>query len=204
MLWTFDIYKKCYDLTWVANQPKLNQTLWLRPLTFTTTNQIISVCGSSASEKKQLYLICNFYPIRDEMLFMRRCTDWTMWWWWNTGQPLLAGNRLWNVSWWRDVLLSFYFTMAHVVSCLLEVLPAALPTCQCITAKLTHASVLLSSPTQGNSGALYLMRLVWCFSDMPSCWHHYTHSYSRALCSRCPISYFNVRSIFIPRKDTFH
>lgn len=43
------------------------------------------------------------------------------------------------------------------------------------------------------------MQLVWCFSDIPSCCHHDTHSYSCALCSHCSISYFNVRSIFIPR-----
>lgn len=77
--------------------------------------------------------------------------------------------------------------------------PSAIPTCQRITGRPAHVSVLLSSPTQGHSFALYLMQLVWCFSDIPSCCHHYTHSYSCALCSHCSISYFNVRSIFIPR-----
>lgn len=50
--------------------------------------------------------------------------------------------------------------VAHVVSCLLGVFPQLSPSCQSIAANLTHASVLLSSPTQGRSCALYLMRLV--------------------------------------------
>ena len=58
---------------------------------------------------------------------------------------------------------TFYFTTAHVVSCLLgSVSPPASPHSLCLSrqrigAKPTHASVLLSSPTQGNGSALYLM-----------------------------------------------
>lgn len=99
-----------------------------------------------------------------------------------------------------EIWLKLHFTEAHVISCLSgSVLPPPPSSYRCIT-KPTHASALLSSPTGGCSCALYLMRLVWCFSDMPSCCHHNTHSYSCALCSHRPISYFHVRSIFIPRK----
>lgn len=57
---------------------------------------------------------------------------------------------------------TFYFTTAHVVSCLGSVSPPASPHSLCLSrqrigAKPTHASVLLSSPTQGNGSALYLM-----------------------------------------------
>lgn len=50
---------------------------------------------------------------------------------------------------------TLYLTVAHVVSCWLGLFPSAL--CQCTTARPTHASLLLSSPTLGHSGALYLM-----------------------------------------------
>lgn len=109
------------------------------------------------------------------------------------------------ISWGRVVLLSgnisfhcgsccFLFAgrVSHRFSCLASV------------STPTHASVLLSSRTQGNSCALYLMQMVWCFADIPSRCHHYTYSYSCTVCSHCPISYFNVRSIFIPWEDTFH
>lgn len=41
-----------------------------------------------------------------------------------------------------------------------------------IASKATHAVMLLSSPTLGNSSALYLMQLGGCLSHMRACYHH--------------------------------
>lgn len=73
----------------------------------------------------------------------------------------------------------FDLTVVHVASCFLGASPSP-----------THASVLLSSPTQGQR---------W-FSDMPSCFHHSSPISSCAPCRHCPVSYFDVRSIFIPQR----
>lgn len=75
-----------------------------------------------------------------------------------------------------------------------EVFPNA---CLCITVDPTHASVLLSSPTQGHSGALYLSRPAWCFSNMPSCFHHSTVQFL------IPTEfYFHTSKRYIPLKKT--
>lgn len=87
-----------------------------------------------------------------------------------------------------------------------KVFPTAFPPLPSTRAKPTHALVVLSSPTQGNSCALYLMLLVWCFPNMPSCCHHCTHSYSCALSLsnslfQCEI-YFHTSKRHIPLKET--
>lgn len=63
----------------------------------------------------------------------------------------------------------FYLTVAHDVSCFLGGSPTAH---QRTAVNPAHASVLLSSSTQGRSRALYLTRPARCFPDMPSRFHH--------------------------------
>lgn len=101
-------------------------------------------------------------------------------WWTVTGN----GLRDWLgvvLSWWRGCrAVGKHFISLRSFPVCWKCFPAASPppslSRQCIGAKPTHASVLLSSPTQSNGSALYLTRLVWCFFDMPSLCHHYAQS----------------------------